>query len=646
VRDLGIPVVVLLYLGIDAGGYDILVRSQLGIIAWWVVLLGLALGYLPTLRVTRAGWTMILVLLLLAAWTALGALTWTESTERGVIEVGRVLVLLGFFGLFLLIQGREGLRYATTALAVVVGVIAGLALLERFEPSLLPFLESGAIPENYPGARLRFPLEYWNGLAALLAIGLPAQLWVATGGLTRAGRAVASGTIPLVLLALYMTFSRGGVLEVLVAILVLLLFFPRRLHLIVVALVPFFGAAVLIWQLGLRQELLDFVPGALTASQGSQMLLISVAVAVGTGLVGWLLDWGVGSGLIPIPRIPARLTSAVGVLLATGAVGVLVVGAATGYFGERWNEFRQPAANPDVAERLGSISSSERYFLFDSAIAAGRSEPVRGIGPGTFEYWYAQEGEGSQFVRDAHSLYLEAFAELGLPGLILVLALVVGPIVIGVRLLLRHDSGQGRSLLASSLASMTAFAVAAAVDWAWEMTVLPVAFLLLVAAVAGPGTRVETVQEQGTGIQSISRAARISGVIFAALAIITVAIPMISTELVRSSQAEVRAGQLDSGLQKAERAVRVQPWSASALIQEASVLSLLGREDQAVRAARRAISKEPENWRNWFILASVLREVNPEEAEKAQSRVSELRARSTRGSRPQPVPDRSLDMDP
>ena len=44
------------------GGYDIVVRSEIGLIIWWFVLLGALVGLLPRANVPRAGWIATVVL--------------------------------------------------------------------------------------------------------------------------------------------------------------------------------------------------------------------------------------------------------------------------------------------------------------------------------------------------------------------------------------------------------------------------------------------------------------------------------------------------------------------------------------------------------------------------------------------------------
>ncbi|HET6864312.1 MAG TPA: hypothetical protein VFH80_00235, partial [Solirubrobacteraceae bacterium] len=53
VRAWALAGTVVLYLSIDGGGYDLVVRSQAAIVVWWIVLVGAAWGLLPVTRLTR-----------------------------------------------------------------------------------------------------------------------------------------------------------------------------------------------------------------------------------------------------------------------------------------------------------------------------------------------------------------------------------------------------------------------------------------------------------------------------------------------------------------------------------------------------------------------------------------------------------------
>ena len=101
---------------------------------------------------------------------------------------------------------------------------------------------------------------------------------------------------------------------------------------------------------------------------------------------------------------------------------------------------------------------------------AARSEGVHhllgGSGAGTFHDVY----RALPSAHDAHSLYLQTFAELGLPGLFLVVALVVPPIFLAFR-----------TKQAAVAAGLVVFALHTGVDWDWQLPAVTVAGLALAA---------------------------------------------------------------------------------------------------------------------------------------------------------------------
>lgn len=623
----GVPFVLVTYLAIEAGGYDLIVRSQVGIIIWWAILLGVVAGLLPLTRVPRGGWIGLSILGALVLWTGVAATAWSGSTERGMIELSRTVMLLGTFLLVLLLQGRDGLRQSLSAVGSAVAVIASIALASKFNLDLFP---ASNIPENFPTARLNYPLEYWNGLAALLAMGLAPLLWMACSGRSAAGRALAAGSIPLVILACYLTASRGGAIEVAATLLVLVALFPKRLLLIPTLALSAVGSGVLLLLIAQRPELRDGDLGDLATSQGSEMLWLTVGIFVLVAAVHHLVGQAIERRIILLPAASRKTAKWFGI--ATGIAALLFVLAAvgSGYVGDRWGEFKEPAVGDGTVSRLGNLSSGERYKVWEAAVDASASEPLTGIGPGTFEYFWAREGTGVQFVRDAHSLYLEGLAELGPVGLLLVLAMVLTPIGFATTGAIRRGSSERRALLAASAASMTAFAVAAGIDWTWELTVLPVIFLVLAAGVLGPSAY----SRKGRTASRFRKARldwklRISLVAASFASLVLIALPLASTILVRKSQESFRGGNDDNALEQANRAIDIQPYSASALVQKSLVLSDLDRTTDAVSAAKKATDEEAVNWRNWYALGLALRNAGERErAVAAFDRAANLNVRS------------------
>lgn len=66
-------------LTLRGGGYDFLVRGEVGVTLWWIVLVGAAAGVLPAARLRWAAWEGIGLLVAFGAWTPLSA-TWAESS--------------------------------------------------------------------------------------------------------------------------------------------------------------------------------------------------------------------------------------------------------------------------------------------------------------------------------------------------------------------------------------------------------------------------------------------------------------------------------------------------------------------------------------------------------------------------------------
>ena len=224
-----LPFLLVLYLALKEGGYDATIRSEVGIAVWWIVLVGAAVGALPSARITRVAWVGLGLLAAFALWTGLG-IGWSESAERSVAELGRVATLLAIFALALSVQGREAARRTAAAVATATGVVAVLALVSRMEPTWIP-------AEDYlaflPGAanRLAYPLGYWNGLGELVAIGIPLMVWIAAEGRYTVTRALAVAAIPAMSLTIFLTLSRGAIGAAAIAVLVLIALHPRRVRL-------------------------------------------------------------------------------------------------------------------------------------------------------------------------------------------------------------------------------------------------------------------------------------------------------------------------------------------------------------------------------------------------------------------------------
>ena len=79
-------IILIVYLALEGGGYDPIVRNQLGIAVWWGVMLGLAIGALPLNRLRRGSWIAVGLLAAYVGWVAL-SLIWTRTTDASFEDI-------------------------------------------------------------------------------------------------------------------------------------------------------------------------------------------------------------------------------------------------------------------------------------------------------------------------------------------------------------------------------------------------------------------------------------------------------------------------------------------------------------------------------------------------------------------------------
>src|SRR5919197_4313794 len=87
-----------LILAFDGGGYDLVIRQEVGLAIWALIALGLAVGMLPRARLSPAAWVALAGFATFALLNLL-AQSWTHSDERTTAELARVLQYGGLIAL-------------------------------------------------------------------------------------------------------------------------------------------------------------------------------------------------------------------------------------------------------------------------------------------------------------------------------------------------------------------------------------------------------------------------------------------------------------------------------------------------------------------------------------------------------------------
>jgi O-antigen ligase len=509
----------------------------------------------------------------------------------------------------------------------VIAFVAVLALASRLIPGLFPeATQTGAF---LPGAhgRLAWPLNYWNALAALMALGVPLLLATATSAETIAGQAAAAAGLPLCALCAYLAFSRGGAIAMAVAVLAFFAFTSERIPKLATAIVAAAGSVALIASAVGRPAIEKGLHNAAAHHQGATLIVLVVivcmAVALAQAALALLVRRLRGSGELAVAHTPAAIFVAGAIVVIV--VVALAVGAPT-RLSHAWRDFQRPsstALGQNSLARFGSVSGHGRYDYWRVGVNYAGNHLLHGSGAGTFQFVWLPRAPYLSYTQNAHSLYVETLVELGVVGLALLAAFLALCVGSGIAYVIRAAS-PSRAYAAGLTAALITFCVSAASDWDWQVPVLPAAFLLLSAAVLAPRehwalhradepqtiavvdarphrTRGRENGRRGDGrLPFLARA----GVALAALAcLVGIAFPLATTSAISKSQAAASARNSAQALTDARTATRLEPGSASAQLQLALVFELRHEIPQALAAARQATVDEPDNWTTWTVLS-------------------------------------------
>jgi hypothetical protein len=356
-----------------------------------------------------------------------------------------------------------------------------------------------------------------------------------------------------------------------------------------------------------RRSLADNLDTQATVDQGLTVLLILIA--------GTLLALGLYALLRRIERRNGALTGRAltvsrdpGVLrwVAIG-LALLAVGGAIAFGGRAWDEFSssdlQLASQED---RFGQLSGSGRDEFWRVSLDAFGEEPLIGHGAGTYQFSWNQLRETPIPVLDAHSLYLEAFAELGLVGGAIVLALVLALLWIGIAAW-RGAEGQHKDLHAVLLAACLAFAVGAGIDWFWEIAGVGAIFFLASGALVASRCH-QLAQRRAAGNGKVEE--RRFGLAVAGLAVAWVAAlaligPLLVDREIDASNDAAAGGNIAAAVEHAENARSIEPWAATPYVQLGLLAESQGDYEGAARRLTQAIEREEGNWQLYYLRARV-----------------------------------------
>jgi O-antigen ligase len=466
----------LVYLSFESGGYFPNAPAFVAIVFAQALVLRTTLAERPFEGFSRALAVPLCALTLYAAWELTSAL-WSHATARTLDSYDRTLLYV--LALVLFGSVRYSRRHAAWLLRAVFAGLAAVCLVG---------LISRVLPHWWPTAssffndRLNYPLTYWNAEGMVAAIVLILGLHLSSDRDEHwSVRVLAAALFPAVAATLLLTFSRGAIGAAVIGLVAYCLL--TRTATVTTTLLALAPATVIAlhatWDATLLASQHPTSPHAV--SQGHHVAAVVGVCMLGAGLLR--------AALLPADRRLAALALARNpptrrVRIGAGAAVVvilLVIALAAGterFAAHEYDKFVNRNAAPSAVqtrERLTDPANNGRLPLWRAAVRIFDTQKLRGTGAGTYQQRYFRYRSEPAYVTDAHSLYLQSLAELGIVGFVLILV-VVGGILVGLAVRIR---GPDRALYAALFALALAWAVHQAFDWDWQMPAVTLGLLIL-----------------------------------------------------------------------------------------------------------------------------------------------------------------------
>ena len=600
-----------------------------------------AIGVLLTPRRRPHGAVTVALFVLLTALCAL-SIDWAVAPDDTWIETNRMLAYLGVFigAVALGNLGPAAGEIVLRAILIAATAVVGYALISRVWPADLGELEIYA--------RIGQPYEYWNAVGVTAALASPLALWL---GARRHGHpavnALAYPIAGLFVVALFLTYSRSGLVAAIVVVALWLVFVPLRLRSAAV-LIPAALAAtpVLLWATSKAAFTDDGVPLAVREDAATPFGLRLLALTVVLYAVGLAFTLGRERFAVrPETRVAVgRALAGAVIVVSLAGIGAVALSdrGIGGTVSDRWNEFKdESAATEGGPGRLGTAASSRsRYWR--QALDVFEENPVAGVGAGGFAT-ASLRFRNDRIARHAHGYVPQTLADLGIVGLLLALALGVSWLIAAIRAVgatPRSRLGQllligrperidhmrapawtaDRVAVAALTLSAIAFGIQSAVDWTWFVPGPAVMALVAAGFVVGRGPAPEAAAPEEPAPRARLTRGRVALAAVSLLAALTAAWSIWQPERAdrRADDAAelTSAGELDGALDAARDAQDIDPLALRPLFAEAAVYQRAGRSDEALRVFQRAAAEHPKEPQSWLRLGDFQLYVldNPEAA--------------------------------
>jgi hypothetical protein len=613
---LGVAAALVLLAFLTAGGNDLAPNTwvQVGLA---VAVAGAALAVLLAGSPGRAWGGLTLLLFAALAALTYASIAWSVQPATSWLEANRTLSYLAAFGAALALArlAPGHWRALVGATATAATAISAYALLTKVFP--------GTLDPNDNLGRLLAPFGYWNATGLMAAIGIPACLWAgARREQAPVLRALSVPAIAVLVPALLLSYSRGALLAAVLGCGFWFAAAPLRLRAaLLLALGAAGGAAIAGWALATHSISADSVPLAARSSAGHAFGLVILVVLVLTGAAGFAAAFALDRANVP-PLVRRRIgTALVGLvcLIPVGGVAALAASSRgpTGEISHIWSTLTNPhGVVNDQPGRLVNLSNS-RPIYWSQGLTVGEHHLLAGSGALGFATAHLRYTTDTRSVGHAHSYVIETFADFGLIGVAVSLALALAWALavrrtleldwparaVGPRAPPAPDRAAERIGLLTLVAIVLVFAVNSLIDWTWFIPGTAIPAIVCAGWLAGRGPLSQALGR----VERRRRLARSPGAALAATTIAALAIlaiwvtvqPLRSSDAYWSAVTAVTAGHTAAALTDARSAAADDPVSVDPLVLLSRIYAGLGDGASARQELAKATSLQPSNPQTW-----------------------------------------------
>jgi O-Antigen ligase len=556
------------------------------------------------------GGTTVALFAALAALTAL-SIVWSvqpdDSWQAANLTLSYLAAFAGAAALARLAPDRW--RSLVGAIAIVSVGLSAYALLRKVYP-----------PAGETLGRLQTPLGYWNAIGVMAAIGIAPCLWLWS---RRDSNPVLRGmTVPAVAILItvvVLSYSRSAAVAAAVAVGCWIVLVPRRLTAAAVLGLGGLGAAIITgWALSKPGLTGNHQPFAVQTSSGHTfgiVLLICLVTFTAIGIAAARTKGSLSDSARR--RLGTMLVIAVA-LVPVAAVAALAASSRglPGEISHAWNSLTNVnSITSDTASRFGSLGSS-RPLYWSEGIKVGEHALFKGVGALGFATARTRYTDQTGFVVHAHSYPVQTFADLGLLGLVLSLALLVSWGVSAARALawrtpwrsLGDGEAAEREGLIAMLLVVIAFGVQSAIDWTWFFPGVAVPVLLCAGWLSGRGPLRSPGGIAARRASLLARPAVAAGVTtIAAVSLLLAWLiwqPLSSADSIASAENAAVSGDTSAAFADARDAAGSDPLALQPLFVLSELYQSV-RDEPAARAELvKAVQLQPENSQSWYQLGS------------------------------------------